>query len=69
MKHTLYVMSSPILAPKDAHVILSKVTANTMLIHNAFTIKQVVLYLYCFQSCITQEIGFEISTSKQISIM
>jgi len=34
IKHTLYVMSTPILAPKDAHVILSKVTANTMLIHD-----------------------------------
>ena len=36
MKHTLYVMSTPILAPKDAHVILSKVTANSILIHNVF---------------------------------
>ena len=61
-------MSTPILAPKDAHVILSKVTANTMLIHDVLPSNKLSFIYTVFKVALNKEIDFEISTSKHISI-
>jgi len=62
-------MSTPILAPKDAHVILSKVTANTMLIHNVFYHQTSCPLFILFSKLHKKGIDFEISTSKQIYLL